>query len=173
MKGKPILIIFIIVPFVIFVLLCIGSGTLSSSIWNPQTKETQMKAQFSRDYDELMIVVEYLKNSEYNYICIYDSTNSGKMDAVVNRIWEEIDIDNEEIVQVVESLKKKGYEVVAKSNGTITFQRWSERGKYIGVIYSEDELLNGTDFFTEINKLSELGWYIYKEDYQEWKIFNE
>ena len=82
-----------------------------------------------------------------------------------------VEIDNVEIIEAINTLKKHGYDVIEKNEHTIFFQRWSNLDNSRGIAYSiNSELQPDLQFLTRLEPLSENGWYYYEEDYDEWRI---
>ena len=122
-----------------------------------------MEKHLNKDYEELMLVVDYLENSGYDNIHIRIKRN----EVTIN-----IEIDDEKILETINELKRKSYQYIEKKDGIIYFERWVKFDKGAGAAYSIDGHIPGEssiEFLTKIESLSIDKWYYYEEDYNEWR----
>ena len=126
------------------------------------SREGRAEFVFKKDKSELDIVTEYLKNSEYKYIYIHDS--SGSMYVGYN-----VKIENEKVIDAIQALFRSSYKSIEKNDNTIHFLRWTWLMDFgSGYAYS----INGIDkprlpYLTKTIPLVEDGWYYYEENYNQ------
>ena len=133
----------------------------------------QMEKYFKKDNADIMLITEFLIDSEHLEISISKNfQKEGYMFAGVN--LRDIKIEDEAVVKAVNRLfNRRGYRVIEKRYGTISFEKWAMFEKDRGIVYS----INGKDeptlpYLTKLEPLSKTGWYYYEEDYNEWRQDN-
>jgi len=148
--------------------LLVSSLIIGGVFSQPIGKEKMVKI-FDEDHELIAIVTNYLANSGYEKVYIPSTTESGEM----SNSGTSVKIDDVEVVEAINTLKKRGYSVIGKDSNTIHFQRWSNLDNGRGIAYS----INGNEptlqFLTKLEPLSEPNWYYYEEDFNEWKMKNE
>ena len=168
MKEKTIKIIItamgiiVIIFSILVVLICIAVLCFRGYFKLPFDK-TMMEKCLNEDYETLMIVVDYLENSEHNYFHI---------ELRENGLHNHYSIEDEIIIEAITELKKRGYESITKYDQIIKVQKWSNWEKSRGAAYS----LYGTipealsiEFLIKSEPLEKDKWYYYELDYYEWE----
>ncbi len=141
---------------------------MSGILFMPHNSKDAEKT-FEKTREEMYAVSEYFSESEYDSIYIPDSFGSDKM-SVGGKL---IDISDEEAVQSIKKLMRRGCDVIGKENNTVYFQMWSTLDKGSGFVYSIDGDAPQMQFLTKLEVMSEAGWYYYEEDFNEWKLKNK
>ena len=159
-------IVFLIIAFPIFYFFYIMAP--------PWQGINQTEKDFRKNEDLIELVKDYFAQSEYDSISITSSMERGAM--FVNIVGQSyVTIRNEEVIEAIMQLHKKGYSSISKKSNGISFVRWTGKDVGKGVVYSIDGHepdKSSFDFLTKIEPLSENGWYYYEEDFNEWRIRN-
>ena len=124
--------------------------------------------------NEALIVTakDYFAGLEYDKILIYpDGRIVGYLDSGHDLI------DDEETVNTVKQLRRRGYAGVSKRNNCVVFRRWRHPIFPIskGIAYSIDGRVpddSAIQFLIHIEPLTEDGWYYYEKDYNEYRARN-
>ena len=127
---------------------------------------------FQKNEDSIILVNDYLVQSEYEQISISDYNWNGSMYISGHGY---IFIDDKEIVTAIRKLQRKGYSSIIKQGNGISFMRWTGRNVGKGIVCSTDGNIPGEsafNFLTKIEPLLKDGWYYYEEDFKEWKKRN-
>ena len=124
--------------------------------------EEQIETIFEQEFELLLAVANYLKNSGLTSILIIEWT-------------EDIEkITDPEIVEAIQELRRLGFRSVRKRENTIRFQSFPHAGGLTrGIAFS----INGQEptaieFLVRIEPLSVSNWYFYVNDYNEWRDRN-
>lgn len=155
MKRK----IFCAILAVVLTFLCTGCRSIPPSV--EAVEET-----FTKNYDNLLTIISYMENSEYDDIQITGCSGSMYAD------FKWVDITEPAVNAAVnELLGTNIYMHIYKSGNTIRVLQWSSSQNIsCGIAYT----INGKDlpfyeFMTKIVPLSKEGWYYYVADYNEWR----
>ena len=139
---------------------------------NPPIEKDEMEEIFTENYELMMIVVNYFKNSGHERIGIRDGDERGQIRVGGGHIAETGDI---EFIEAVETLRKRGFRNPTRSGNTIRFLRWSRPNVGHGIAYS----INGLDpieaeiwHLTRLEPLSVPNWFYYESDFNEWRRQN-
>lgn len=143
----------------------IGAMFITGSIF-PSIKSGNAERQFQRHKTNMTLISEYFCYSGYDNIYIHNTTEKGMMSVSGKNVV----IESKDIIEAIEKLKKRGVEVISKEGNTVYFQLWSGLDDGRGVAYSIDGSPPILQFLTRLEPLSELNWYYYEEDYNEWRI---
>ena len=129
-----------------------------------------MEKYFQQDKDNLSVIVDYLSNLEYAYVSIDKfSVENRVMFTGANTRYQEI--DNKTVLESLKKLLNNGkYNVVGKNGNTVFFQKWSflEKDRGIAVSVNKEDLPL-VEFLINSEHLSEIGWYYYEADYEEYR----
>ena len=132
----------------------------------------QTERDFKKNKDAITLVKDYLADSDYDHISITSSMERGIM-CVFILGQSYVTISDDEVVEAITQLHRKGYSSISKKSNAINFVRWTGKDVGKGVVYSIDGHIPDEDsliFLTKIEPLSEDGWYYYEEDYNKWRI---
>jgi hypothetical protein len=154
--------------------------------FEPPVTKSQMDRNFARDFELLESIAHYFGSTNYESIYLSISFECGDMSTNEGRKK----IQDSEVLNAINKLKRRGYHVFSMGNNAVIFQRWSNLDNGRGIVYS----LNGVEpnygvdpqhplygsasmpaqimFLTKLEPLSELNWYYYEEDYNEWRVRN-
>ena len=150
--------IFVMIP-VVFVAVMLGVLWWVAYETVPPDQNKAEKV-FQKDREDLETVVGYLERPDCEYI---------SFDKSVKISAYRLDADVEEAIDRL--FKKRGYDLIERRGNTVHFKRWSSwsRGYFgSGMAYSinkQDE--PRIEYLTELEPLSEDGWYYYEEEYDE------
>jgi hypothetical protein len=127
---------------------------------------------YEQNKADLLIVAEYVKSMEYD--SIYISSNDGTVfvsDSQTGSVGTNIEIDDPMVTSAANHLfQASRYNMIsAVKNEFIAFQTWSTRDKGCGIAYSLNGNEPAIEFLTELAPLSELGWYYYVSDFDEYR----
>ena len=122
------------------------------------------KRDFNKNYSDIVIVTNYFLDSEYSYINVWNTSESGTMFTGLET--GKVKIDDSQVIASISTLFKRGYSVIRKTDDAIYFQR-STRGTDFGsgVVYSADSKTFGIENLTRIEALSIDKWYYYESDF--------
>ena len=137
-------------------------------IFDSAIEKEEMELIFNKDYELLVIVLNYLASSNHAEIYIHSTMESGELSARGHRI----DIEDVEVIDAIDALMRRGYSVIGREENTIHFQRWASRHAGRGVAYSIDGSEPSLFFLTKLEPLSVPNWYYYEEDFNEWRRRN-
>ena len=119
---------------------------------------------FNKNKESILIVKDFMAELEYELIVIRPPNE--KMFAGLGN--GDISTSDERVKDAIKLLGKKGYYVIRKNSGCISFQKWGIKDKGIGAVYS----INGSvptesslQFLTKAEQMAEDGWYYFEEDY--------
>ena len=124
---------------------------------------------FLKNYDSILIITNFLVNSEYEDMYI-NNTDDGK--TVFASGYGHIAISDSQVIEAMSALFESGYRVIAKNNNTSYFQRSSTLDFGSGVAYSTDSSEPYLQFLTKLKPLSKPNWYYYEEDFNVWRERN-
>ncbi len=150
--------------FVVTLLIAITLSSCAKFMSPPTVQEVESK--FNQNREDIMIVTNYLAESEYGRIYLHDT--SGNMSVGTSNI----SISDQIVIDSIKRLSLKGYTVIIKDGNTIHFQQWTRfTDAGCGIAYS----INKTsapriEFLTQLEPLSEEGWYYYVDDYAQWRV---
>ena len=152
--------IFILIAICCISIIMLLPGMILGGVFDSPPSEKTIKNIFLEDYEGMNKVVDYLDEVEENdiYIILADVESS--------------DMD-EDIVRILNGLKKQGYTTISKKCNEVSFTRWSKRDFGSGFIYSADKKIDNLEFPTCIEELPYDNWYYYEEDFNKWKQLNE
>jgi len=148
-----------------------------------QVEMDQIKEEFTEDYSLLRIIVDYFALSSNTSVHI--RLNEDCLGSLVKNSL----IIDENVVDAMEELRSRGYQIIARNNNIIRFLR-STRGRHFGngIVYSIDgiEPNYGTNprsplygsiseptqimYLTKLKPLSSQNWFYYESDFREWRL---
>ena len=149
--------------------------------------EEQMEEVFNSDYKLLEETVEYLIDLNCSNFHVTKGMKNGE---IFDSSDGQIIIEDTNLINLINKLKKRNYRIIEKKDNIIIFLRCSHMDNGSGFIYSIDgvEPNYGVDpknplygstasptqimFLTKLEPLSKLNWYYYEEDYNEWRVRN-
>ena len=160
---KRILILTLSIVFVV------GIGWIVTASLFPPDKEKMEKC-FQQDRDDLNVIADYLSNLEYSYVSIDESNvESGVMFTGAYTFYQKID-DKTVLKSLKRLLNNKNYTAIGKNGNTVFFEKWNflqkERGIAVSVNKKEPP---SVEFLIKSEPLSEIGWYYYEADYEEYR----
>lgn len=158
-----------------FILSIVFVASVVGVVWNaiyslkpPDKNDTEKY--FERDKEDLVLVTEYFANCDYTNIYITKSNyEKGKMFTGVST--GDIKIEDKAVIKAINRLiKRRNYKMIERTGNTIYFEKWFFGEESHGIAFS----VNGKDkpvieFLTELEPLSENGWYYYEADYEEYR----
>ena len=116
---------------------------------------------FRENYDDIMLVTEYIVSSGAESVYLYNSSNVPFADS------NNMDIRDENVAYAIQNLFNNGYSLISKQGNTIHYQQWTRfTDAGCGIAYSidgDDQL--DIQYLTQATELSIDGWYYYVEDY--------
>lgn len=124
---------------------------------NPNTAEQILK----KDYDNILLVVDFLIESEHQTIYINDADGSVYVGYTDH-------IDNEAVLKAIKHLLgTSGYHSIEKNNNTIHLLRWTRLTDFGGgIAYSIDgQTTPNLPHLTRLVPMTAENWYYYEEDY--------
>lgn len=145
------------------------AGLLIGGIFFPALSPEFAEKNYQKDKESLLLVCNYFIDSKYDNIYVPFSLESG----MISISGQHVKIENMEVSQAIDTLKRKGYSVIGKKANTIYFQIWSNLDAGRGIAYSLDGEQITLQFLTKSEPLSEENWYYYEEDFNEWKKIQE
>lgn len=165
---KKIVTYVLIAVILVILIITIGSITIDGDFFNFPIGKEKMESIFIQDQKRLTTVTNFLANSDYDNVYIPDTMEDGEMSID----GTSVKINDVEVVEAINTLKKQRYNVIEKDGNTIYFQRWSNLDKGRGIVYSINDNEPILQFLTKIEPLPEPHWYYYEEDYNEWRERN-
>lgn len=167
-----IVLIILAVLALLYILFWGTAALIIGGAFRPAIGTERMERIFVEDYELLVIVRDYFKNSEHETIFLHKTTESEARSLQGNRI----ELEGIEAVEAISALWGRGYSAIGKRGNVIHFQRWANRHNGRGIAYSIDGS-EPTDadlqFLTRAEPLSVPGWYYYEENVREWRFRNE
>jgi len=132
--------------------------------------QKSIEEDFVENYDNIIVVTDYLTTSEHENIHI---NNRIDLETMFNDTNIDLSIDDASAIRAINTLFDKGYSAITKNGNTISFQRSTRLMDFgSGVAYSIDGTEPQQQFLTRLVALSEANWYYYEEDYNEWRLRN-
>ena len=109
-----------------------------------------MERDFRKNKDSIIIIKDYLCKTE---------------DTILRPDNQSKAVGNNEVDRALKVLWHQGYEVIAKDENSIIFQKWSNLDSGKGIVYIIDNHYPTIQFLTSLAPLSEAGegWYYYEE----------
>ncbi len=152
--------IFISIAICCICIIILLPGMILGGVFDSPPSMKTIKNVFLEDYEYINKVVNYLNESKENdvYIVLTD-VESFNMD--------------EDIIKILNGLKRQGYTTISKKHNEVSFVRWSKRDFGSGFIYSADKKINSLAFPTCTEELPYDNWYYYEENFNKWKQLNE
>jgi len=148
------------------VLICVYFKSCSSIPPGMRSVERQLE----RNYDDIMIIVDYMIASKYESISIDDT------DGWIWADFKDIKIKDEAVLKSVKNLiDENEYISIYKNNNTIEFAQWEPFviDKGCGIAYSIDNItVPDVQYAVKMLPLEKAGWYYYVDDYNEWRSEN-
>ena len=166
MKRSILIILICAMSIVIYKLIC---GLYIGGFFLPPIDQDKMERIFLGDREYLIRVKNYIADVDCDDVYISATMNMGE----IHISGENMQIEDDEVSESFEKLKKRGYRVISKDGNTINFLRWSNLDNGRGVAFSIDGSEPKLQFLTKLEPLSEPNWYYYEEDFNEWKRRNE
>ena len=145
----------------------VGSTVAGGGIFNPRINHRQMERIFIEDYELLRVVVDYFENSIHDNAFINSGIERGQFSISGGR---RASIKDEQVVDSIEELRRRGYDAIAMVSSGVHFQRWSMRNRGHGIAFSLDgspPSYSLLPFLTKLEPLSKEGWFYYEEDFNE------
>jgi len=156
----------VLAPGIIF------GGFLSGFFFNPRViDEYRMEEIFVEDYELLTSMVQFLVDTGHDNVFItWDMPRRGEM-SVSGGI--RVEIEDADVVELVQNLRRRGYSSIGKSGNTINFLRWPRRNHFRGIAFSLDGEEPTVDYLTRLVPLSQMNWYYYEADFNLWRHQNQ
>ena len=153
-----------------FILLVIIPAILFSGCgkWNSPLDVSVVQQTLQENYDDIMVIVEYLAESQYEVVIITDT--SGEMLADLKTV----SIENDKVCTAVKKLIKNGiYQKVFKTENTISFLQKAITMGNISCYLAYS--INGVDspqlqYLTETIPLEQENWYYCICDYEKSRL---
>ena len=172
-------ILMIVLSFISLIIIPIILVDIVMPLVTSRPNLNRMENDFQVNRNELYAVVEYLRESGYAMIGISRSDMESNEFAGV-KMYTGLEtghvlVSDEEVAESIRILFCQGYRVIGKRGEGIFFMRWSTRERGRGIVYSinrttPDESM--ITFLTELEPLTEDGWYFYVDDFNEWRRQN-
>lgn len=170
----------IAVVIVIIILFLVSAIIGGGGLFNPPINQKKAEKIFFDDHDTIIAVVDYIKNSKYDGICIQNTdylNDDGEYGTWY--IYDEHQdtgtqkINDKDVVDMLDVLfTQKNYLNISKDKNTISFLLWSNLDAGRGIAYTLDGNPPTLQFLTKYEKLDEENWYYYEEDFNEWRRRN-
>lgn len=132
----------------------------------PFCNENKAAKYFDQDKEDILLITEYLA-SDTNDNIIFRKEGMFAAPSNLNKV------NDRSVYQAIyRLLNDRDYHSISKFENTITFTIWTRFNDFgSGLAYSinvmdEPEI----QYLTELEPLSEDGWYYYEEDFNEWRI---
>ena len=154
-----------------YVVIPVAEGIIISGVLNFPISEERMEKILNKDYDLLVTVTNYFVNSDYESITILSDTPKGEMSIK----GDKVKIEDTEVVQAINNLQSRGYDVIAKDGDIVSFQRWSIMNNDRGIAYSVDggaPTSQALQFLTKVEPMTVPNWYYYEQNFNEWRLEN-
>jgi len=154
-----------VIKIVLLTLACMIFGffalaTLLYMIFPPQLSQKAVEKDFIKNYDDIMIVTDYLVNSEYEDVWIHKTY---EIDTIFVSQWGDVVIDDPQFISTIKTLFEKGYKSISKKETHIKFCRSSTMNGSSGVVYSIDGNEPVFAYLVKLEQLPETNWYYYEE----------
>jgi len=165
------ILVLIAVTAVLYMAYIVVGGLFLGGAFRPAINYERMEEIFDEDYELLIIVRDYLKNSTYEHIYIHSTMDRREMSVRGHRT----EIEDIKTIEAIDALMNLGYSAMGKNGNTIYFLRWSVRNAGRGIVYSIDgnePTETNLQFLTGLEPLSVSNWYYYEEDFNEWRRRN-
>ena len=133
--------------------------------------KTKLEEYFECDKSALLTVVNFFEESGYDET--YISIKDGRIYLIleINDLIERKPIEEEIVINAINYLYKSGYKRVGKRGSTIFFDKWRMGEDVYGIAYLiDDSKYIDVQFIVYSESLSELGWYCYEANYNEWRV---
>jgi len=145
----------------------IGGGIISGALFNPRINQEQMERIFVEDFNFLIVIANYLADSEHASVHSFSERKEGHMSVFSDDFGlQQIPISDERAINAAETLRERGYTFIFKSNNLIRFVRWSSMNRGRGIAFATegepDESI--LPIFTIMEPLSKEGWFFYEQD---------
>ena len=154
----------IIVFAILFGMLLQGCSSV-----NTPPSLTEQEKRLNENYDDIVVVLDYMFASEYHWISINGERVTVRAD------FEDITIEDEHVAAAVARLLKH-YHSIFKSGNIVEFFQWRGlRDIGSGVVYALDGNYSGIyeiGYITEIIPMSKDNWFYYVDDYEKWRAEN-
>lgn len=154
-----------IIMWILIPLLAIGLVSCYRNAFYPPSIQS-VEDQLLDNYEELSLIKDFFLQSGYSSIYIHSA--NGYMFADMKNIL----IPDDNVREIIKALIADAkYSVIIKDGNTIWFQQWTRfTDAGAGLAYSPSETeLNKIQYLTEYEPLSEVNWYYYVDDYNEWR----
>ena len=149
----------------ILVVLFLCSVCGCEALGNDVPTALEIQEIFDRDREPLLLIKDYLINTGYSELYIYDDCKTVRIG-----IDQKIQIDDDAVISALQQLRNSGYKSIAKDGNTIAFWVWSRLSDVgCGIAYSIDGKEISVEYLTESAPLSEGGWYYFVDDFNEWR----
>jgi hypothetical protein len=159
----------ILIIGVVIAALIIGGLIFLWVLFPPLLSKEATKKDFLKNYEDIMVVTNYMLDSKYKGMVIY-CTDEDKTMYVIE--YGDIPIGDTMVIETIDILKQKGYQTIVKEKNNISFVRSSSLDAGSGVVYSIDGSEPQLQFLTRLEPLEEPNWYYYEEDFNEWRERN-
>ena len=134
-----------------------------------------MERQFQRNKEELTIVRDFIFSLDFESVSIWNPFRDEASEMFVGLEYGRIPINDEKALRAIRVLFRRGFRSIEKRDNGISFLRWATLDHGRGIVYSIDGETPGEaaiHFLTEIEPLSEKGWYFYIDDFNQWRLRN-
>ncbi|MDR2167537.1 MAG: hypothetical protein LBE35_06790 [Clostridiales bacterium] len=144
------------------------------SMFAPMPWQGQWLAErhFSRDYEAIIIVRDYLARARPRTITIHEINGAYTMH-VQGR--GNVQISDPQVADAVRLLFRRGYSSISMRQNSVIFVRFSGLDIGRGVVYSFRGQTPGEETFTYLTHIEPLwlpGWYYFEDDFNTWRIRN-
>ncbi len=166
-KRKSIIIIVVVILCICAAVMLASSDNIKKSVYfgiqrtfNLPIDEPYMIELFEEDKELLNRARDYIIRSGMDHVYIifdpyYEETYSGF---------------DKSFSDILEELRRKGYEIISGDESYICFFRWVGSYGSRGFVFSRDGNMPQIDFVIKYAELSEENWYYYNENYEDWRV---
>jgi len=162
--------IHLIIALAVISVIITGVMVFLHSVLPTSLSQKATEKDFLKTFDSILIITNYLINSEYEYMYI---NRSGDGKTMFASGYGDIIVGDIQVIEAMDVLFKNGYSVIAKHNNTSYFQRSSTLDFGSGVAYLIDSDEPDIQYLTYLKPLSKPNWYYYEEDYNVWRKLNQ
>ena len=134
----------------------------------------QMEEYFQSDREQLQIIVDYFLHTNFDNITIWgvDNIENVQIEMFTGLETGRVLVSDENVSRAIKDIFMGGYRLVEKNENGVKFLRWSIRNHGRGIVYSIDGSIPDSDtilFLTELHPLSEENWFVFVENFSEYR----
>ena len=121
-----------------------------------------------RDYESLTITAQFLMCPTFRRGVRISRDRMTNNEVLVFDVGV-IEVEDSIVVDALNELRSRSYNVITRHGNTITFQRWATRNVGRGIAFSIDGNEPTLESITTLEPLSKPNWFFYIQNYWEWQ----